>query len=144
MAFASPQVFTVTEAFGLSLGALILPHGVKPLFLTMTLSSLGFPMCFRQWPLSTETRPVSQDTGNQAVPGIHPLMPLKSVPCESALRMTQFGSQLEMQPWPSSEQQLLCADAMKMLARRFHLSDDGLLLITAHSSAPADWHQLSQ
>ena len=43
-----------------------------------------------------------------------------------------------------SGSQLLCADLEDILPRRFHLSDAGLLLLTADFSAPANQHQLPQ
>jgi hypothetical protein len=43
-----------------------------------------------------------------------------------------------------SETQLLCAESQETHPKRFHLSDAGLLLITASFLAPVDQHQVSQ
>ena len=44
----------------------------------------------------------------------------------------------------TSGPQLLCADPEETLPRRLHLSDAGLFLITADSSAPVDHFQLAK
>lgn len=56
---------------------------------------------------------------------------------------TKFGCQQETLHWPLLEH-IFCELTLRNTSLRFHLSDAGLFLFSAGSSAPAEQHRVSQ
>jgi hypothetical protein len=135
-----------------SLRTLTRPHFAKLQLFSMTPSMLGFLLLLRLYPHWSDvlSQPLFSKTptlphGAKPQPGPHDtFMPSKPIHMGDSYTYLPSSATSLMGSLiiSHSRSQVLCADPGETLPRRFYLTDAGLLLTTADSSAPANQYLL--